>query len=211
MYYEIQNKKYKLIILKKNNKNTYIRVSKEKEIIVTTSYLSSDKSILKLLDENQEKILKMLNKDVKSINKNNELFLLGKKYDIIIMPMINKVDIENNKIYAKDLQSLDSHLKKEVVKLFNDKYNMIYQLFEENIPKYDLKIRKMKTRWGVCNKQSRTITLNYNLIHYDVDCLEYVIVHELAHLVHFNHSREFWNLVFKYKKDYKKIKTKLKE
>ena len=73
-----------------------------------------------------------------------------------------------------------------------------------------LKIRTMKTRWGVCNRKIKSVTLNFNLIKYDYDCLDYVIVHELSHFVHFDHSKEFWNTVSKYYPNYKIIQKKLK-
>ena len=69
----------------------------------------------------------------------------------------------------------------------------------------------MKTRWGVCNKRDTSITLNANLMKEKIECLDYVIVHELSHFVHFNHSKEFWNTVEKYCPYYKKIRKSLKE
>ena len=69
----------------------------------------------------------------------------------------------------------------------------------------------MKTRWGVCTKKNITVTLNTNLIKYDIECLDYVIIHELSHFIEFNHSTNFWKIVSKYCKNYKEIKRKLKE
>ena len=46
----------------------------------------------------------------------------------------------------------------------------------------------MKTRWGVCNIKDNSVTLNSKLIEYDIQALDYVIIHELSHFIHFNHS-----------------------
>ena len=69
----------------------------------------------------------------------------------------------------------------------------------------------MTTRWGVCNIKNHNVTLNYNLSKYDIKCLDYVIVHELSHFIHHNHSKEFWSLVEKYYPKYKECKKMLKE
>ena len=52
-------------------------------------------------------------------------------------------------------------------------------------------IRKMKTKWGSCNAQSRCLLLNLELAKKPFECLEYVIVHELAHLIERSHSDRF--------------------
>ena len=69
----------------------------------------------------------------------------------------------------------------------------------------------MKSRWGVYNKLRHKVTLNSELIKYNIECLDYVIVHELSHAIHFDHSKDFWNLVSKYCSDYKSIRKQLKE
>ena len=81
----------------------------------------------------------------------------------------------------------------------------------DNLPKYKLKIRKMKTRWGVCNTSTHNITLNQELYRYDIKCLDYVIVHELSHLIEANHSKKFWNIVEKYYPNYKAIRKQLRD
>ena len=67
----------------------------------------------------------------------------------------------------------------------------------------------MKTRWGVCNKRDNSITLNSKLIKYTLKEIDYVIVHELSHFVHFDHSRDFWNLVEENIGDSKKFRKEI--
>ncbi len=72
-----------------------------------------------------------------------------------------------------------------------------------------LVIRQMKSRWGSCTVSGR-ICINRRLAHYPDTWLEYVIVHELAHLVHHNHSPRFWALVEKYCPDWRKIRAEMR-
>ena len=69
----------------------------------------------------------------------------------------------------------------------------------------------MKTRWGVCNRKNNSVTLNLELIKKDHKYLNYVIVHELSHFVHFDHSRLFWQTVSKYCPEYKIVRKELKK
>lgn len=57
-----------------------------------------------------------------------------------------------------------------------------------------IQFRAQKSRWGSCS-HTGTLSFNWRLVHCPVEIIDYVIVHELAHLVHFDHSRAFWNLV----------------
>ncbi|KTD55364.1 M48 family metallopeptidase [Legionella quateirensis] len=56
-------------------------------------------------------------------------------------------------------------------------------------------IKKMKTRWGSCNTRARRIWLNLNLIKKPLVCLEYVLVHELVHLLEASHNKRFYALM----------------
>lgn len=71
-------------------------------------------------------------------------------------------------------------------------------------------IRKMRSRWGSCSNDGN-ISINLLLGHLPDDLLEYVIVHELCHLVHHNHSRTFWTLVKAYLPDFKARKMSLRK
>ena len=117
---------------------------------------------------------------------------------------------EENKIIIANEKMLDSFLESEILEAFSKHLNYWFNQFEENIPIPNLKIRKMKSRWGVCNTKNHNITLNYYLYRYDLECLDYVIVHELSHFLEGNHSKNFWRVVEKYYPNYKEIRKKLR-
>lgn len=66
----------------------------------------------------------------------------------------------------------------------------------------EIRLKKMHTRWGSCNTRARRIWLSVYLPAYPIECTEYVIVHELCHLHHANHSRVFWQTVATAMPDY---------
>lgn len=204
--YILDNKEYPIEIIRKNNKNTYLRV-KDSKIIVTTNYLTSLTTINKLIKNNTAFIDKALNKS--NLKKEDDSFkLFGNSYDIIYG--FNDTEIDNNKIYTKDNKTLNKYLSKYIYNIYEERINYYYNLFEENIPIPNLKIRKMTSRWGVCNIKNHNVTLNLELSKYNIECLNYVIVHELSHFIHPNHSKEFWLLVSKYYPNYKDIRKYLR-
>lgn len=211
MTYEINGKKYLVIVEKKNNRNTYIRIKEDLTISVTTNYLTSKSYIKNLLDENYVALEKMLNKRLKEIKRSENFFYLGQKYDIIIVPTLDKIEFDNSHIYVKDRDTLNRWYKAEIKRIIEERFIANLNEFKEVnfLPK--LKIRKMKTRWGVCNKRDDSVTINSRLIEYSLDKLDYVIIHELSHFVHFDHSKDFWNLVASYCQNYKKIRKELRD
>mgnify|MGYP003298467443 CR=1 FL=1 len=208
MKIEIDGKIYDVDIIRKNNKNTYVRV-KNGKIVVTTNYLTGKNSIIKLIRDNEDSIIKMIDKDSKKIEKNENFYYFGKKYDVIYG--FSWIEISDDKIYVSDKKSLDKYINKEIALIYSERLNYWYNMFEEKIPVPNLKIRKMTSRWGVCNIKNHNVTLNYQLSMYDICCLDYVIVHELSHFIHPNHSKDFWNLVGKYYPKYKECRKMLKE
>lgn len=76
------------------------------------------------------------------------------------------------------------------------------------IDQVDLVIRKMKSRWGSCTPTGR-IVLNLDLIKAPIQCIDYIIMHELCHLAVMNHSAKFWNLLSKCMPDWEKRRKAL--
>ena len=213
MEYVIDNKVYEVVIIKKRNKNTYIRVKDDMKIYVTTNYLTSKRYIKNLLDENYSYLVKMINNMCKKNEKKDLFFYLGNSYDIIFVNDLKKVDVDSNNfvIYASNMRELNRWYNKVIKDTFIERFNYNYNIFDEVNVMPSLKIRKMKSRWGVYNRVKHSVTLNSELIKYNIRCLDYVIVHELSHVIHFNHSKKFWSLVSKYCNNYKDIKKELKE
>ena len=208
---KIHGTTYPVVIEKKKNKNTYIRVNQNFEIYVTTSYFVTGKAIIKLLKENEDAIYKMIEKKRKEQAREKKFYYLGQEYEIYVMPTNREVEIYDHTIMIPSEKKLQSFLKKQMKELFTEHYDYWYQQFEEPIHKPKLKFRKMKTRWGVCNRRDDSITLNTRLLEYDTKYLDYVIIHELSHLVHFDHSKEFWQVVGKYCPDYRVLRKEMRD
>lgn len=64
-----------------------------------------------------------------------------------------------------------------------------------------LRVKNQKTRWGSCSKKGN-LNFNWQLVMAPIDIIDYVVVHELCHLVHLNHGQEFWRLVESQLPDY---------
>lgn len=87
-----------------------------------------------------------------------------------------------------------------------------YQLFSTyHVPFPVLKIRTMTSRWGSCQPRKGIITLNSRLIAAPRSCIEYVVLHEFAHFIHPNHSRQFWDLVTMMMPDWKMRRKELEK
>lgn len=211
MEFKIEENIYPVEIIKKNNKNTYIRVKSGGIISVTTNRWVTEKQIEKLLNNNAESLKKMLIKCQREDSKKENFYILGTIYDIIIVSGIDHIEISGNKIFTPNRRKLELWYKSEMKKIFEEHLMFWYERFEESIPKPKLKIRTMKTRWGVCNIKDNSVTLNSRLMEYDETKLDYVIIHELSHFRHFNHSLDFWRLVSKYCPNYKLVRKALRE
>ena len=195
---------------KKTNKNTYIRVKNDMTIQVTTNYFTSEKNIIKLIEDNTEKIKKMLDHQKIKNENNTGFYYLGKKYDVIYVEYCD-ISIGETKVFLNRKLDLDKWYKKQAKTIYKEHLDKIYNRFSKKIPYPDLRIRKMTTRWGVCNVKTKTVTLNLELIKRDTKYLDYVIVHELSHLIHANHSKKFWDLVEENMPEYKKYRKEMKD
>ena len=210
MKYVIDNKEYEVIITKKNNKNTYLRVKEDLKIYITTGKFTTKLAIKNLLNNNEEAIRKMINSQTKR-NKKNEYFnYLGNSYEVFI-DNVDEIKFLDDAIFTPSKEHLEKWLKKQIKNLFQERLDYNYNRYQESIPYPKLKIRTMTTRWGVCNIRDNSVTLNTKLIEYEIEKLDYVIIHELSHFIHFNHSKSFWNQVEKYTPNYKQIRKELKD
>ena len=78
-----------------------------------------------------------------------------------------------------------------------------------NAPLYKVKVREMRSRYGSNNRRAKTITYAMMLIHYSLEIVDSVIIHELTHCFVYDHSDKFYRLLYKYCPDYDKLRKKL--
>ncbi len=98
--------------------------------------------------------------------------------------------------------------KLKASELLNAKVN--HWSAEMNLHPKSITFRNQKTRWGSCSSEG-SINLNWRLAAFDEEIQNYVIIHELAHLVHQNHSKRFWDLVENFSPQRKKLTQTLNE
>lgn len=199
----LSNQVYNVVITYKDIKNLYARVDDDLNISVSCNKYYTVSKIEKFILENEDKIVKMYIGKQKLIEKNKYFYYMKKPYTLCVNPKIDKYlfDDLNKILYIKN--------KSALLKLVNNKLSVyvdeITPLIEEEIPDFTLKIRSMKSKWGVCNRANNTITLNLNLIGCSEDFIKYVIIHEICHFSVFNHSKDFYRLVKKYMPNYKEV------
>lgn len=211
MKLQIDNKMYPVeITRKKTNKNTYIRIKKDMTIQVTTNNFTTEGAIKKLIEENKNRLKKMIDQQQIKNKNNTGFFYLGKKYDIVYVEYCD-ISLGEEKVFINKKIDIDKWYKKQAQGIFKDHLDAIYHRFSRKIPYPELRIRKMTTRWGVCNVKTKTVTLNLELIKRDVKYLDYVIVHELSHLIYANHSSKFWSLVEENMPEYKKYRKEMRD
>lgn len=108
----------------------------------------------------------------------------------------------------KRLQTLEKRYRNTARNLFETRVAYYHALTRGNYT--SITIRDQKSRWGSCSSRG-TLSFNYRLIFAPPKVLDYVVVHELCHLTHMNHSKDFWNMVEQIMPDYKIYKTWLRE
>lgn len=209
MYLSFNDKIYPINIIYKNNKNMYLRIKDDLTILITAPKYMSEKKIKEFVNNNINYIEKALaKKEIKKDRENGKLLFLGKSYDIIYTND-KKIVFGNDKVFVGKSVDIDKFYKKMAIDVFKERLDMIYKIIHD-VPYPSLRVRKMKTKWGVCNPKLEVITLNQELIKYNYLCIDYVIIHELCHFKEANHSHNFWNLVERYMPNYKDAKKILK-
>lgn len=146
------------------------------------------------------------------------LWLWGKKYAVRFIPGREKTVItENEVIFSGSIETSSTEkLTKYIDKLYREQLAQQIEKFAAfwqkrlQLTASGWRIRKMKTRWGTCNTFSSMITINYNLVRLPVECLEYIIVHELAHLYEPSHNSRFKNFLTQNLPDWKQRESLLK-
>ena len=116
-------------------------------------------------------------------------------------------DVENK---ARENSLFENWWRKQAEEIYVKLVNQFMPIFvRHGVNKPQVAIRKMKTLWGSCSKHLNKITLNEYLLKADIRCIEYVVFHELTHLIYNAHNKDFYNFLTIYMPDWKERKKRL--
>ncbi|MBO8174242.1 MAG: M48 family metallopeptidase [Thermococcus sp.] len=198
---EINGKKIKYELILRPVRYVRIYVQPEGYLRI----VSPTRNVRPILKSKEGWILKNLEKVEKGkILASRGFPLFGKFYEVW---SCQRTKIFTDVICVSNLESLKRIIKKELKK----KMEEIIEKRAEQIGRRPNKvfIRVQRNKWGSCSSKGN-LSLNITLAALPEELLDYVITHELAHLVELNHSKRFWKLVAKAHPDYKKKREELK-
>jgi len=175
-------------------KNIYLRIGDDGKVIVKSSRIS-EKRLLALIDEKEGWITKALSSIAKKprIRLGKEILYYGESYPLDYHPLFENLRIKCEVAQEEKLHSYyQQFYKKEALQHLQERLD--YFAARMKLQPKEMRLRQMKRQWGNC-RSNGVITFNINLIQVPKECIDYVVVHELAHMVHMNHSRAFHDLV----------------
>ncbi len=197
-----------------------VKVTPDMSVTLTCPTGAKAFEIKRILDNAKPWIAQRIKKIENSIILGNEslspgshIYLFGDRKNIDIKMGKPKILVENDTIYissedeSKAVKTFYKWWKNLAEKTFSDIVFKQSKFFKEmQIDTPAISVKKMYTRWGSCNKRLNKVNLNSYLLCLPYECIEYVIMHELAHLVYQNHKQEFYSLLARYMPDWKQRK-----
>lgn len=217
-------------LTRKKVKNVNLRIKQDGSVLVSANTRVPAAFIDDFIRQKQEFILSALAKFEKKRELHQDApkkYISGESYTLLGKSLRLKVEeSENEEVYTdgiyiflkvKDKENfrrkeimMTKWLKEYQTAIFQELILQTYAVFRKyDVPFPILKIRTMKTRWGSCQPQKGIITLNSRLIEAPRNAIEYVVLHEFAHFIHPNHSKQFWNFVTMMMPDWKERKKGL--
>ncbi|MFI3229853.1 MAG: YgjP-like metallopeptidase domain-containing protein [Bacillota bacterium] len=224
------NSVIKVYILKTTNKTTRITMKDDGVVYLKLQKNVSENLALSFLQKNNDWIIKArkrLSKKVQLGRTEDQLVkngstvqLLNEKYNVVV------IESDKNAVYVRE-NYIVIYSKKASNEIFiNNQYEEFRylkatELYTKLVIKYmeicnisnrampKLQIKNVKGYWGQCNSSKNILTFNSKLITRDMDCIEYLVLHEVAHFLVQNHQREFYKILDKYMPDHRERRKRL--
>ena len=212
-------------LLRKRIKNLNLRIHRSGEVQVSAPMALPLDLVYRFLHDKREWIdghrRRLQSKPLEHINSletGDMVFFWGQRVALIVHEIPKKIHVELDHatlhLFVKSGTSLD---QKQIV--LNHWYRgQMQQQLPELFQKWEAMIgvhadtygiKLMKTRWGSCNTHKKRIVLNLRLVQKPLICLEYVIVHELVHLLEASHNKRFYALMENFMPHWKQVKIQL--
>ncbi|MGL4991292.1 MAG: M48 family metallopeptidase [Sarcina sp.] len=214
----LKNLKVNIKIKKSKRKSCSMEINNKADVLVRVPLNLDDDTVFRWMEKKkfwmEKNIIEIRekNKDIlnKNYNQGDMILCLGEKYKINITKE-NIIDYKNKIINIENLNKKENIilLYKKLAKEYIEKRIEYFMKYFKEYP-LDIKIKQQKTIWGSCT-HNNILSFNYKIIMAAPDIIDYLVVHEMSHMLHKNHSIEFWNCVEKILPDAKDRRKRLKE
>lgn len=230
--FQLEDRIIEYKVIKSKRKTIELSINEKKEIVIKAPNNCSNEYIYEFLKDRQKWITKRLELIEKRIstrhylefNTGERLFYLGKPYPLVVEEHKENriaVGFEQGEFKLVLPTYLKGEAKREAAKdiILQLYKKMARNIFKERTEFYSkligvtvnrIFIKEQKTLWGSCSSKNN-INYNWKLIMAPLEVLDYVVIHELCHIIHRNHSKDYWQEVEKYMPQYKEKLKWLKE
>lgn len=210
-------------------KNINLRIRPNGSVYVSANTRISVEYIENFMAEKQHFILSTIDKIIKNqekypsckLEEGDTLYIAGKPYILHIAEnQTSSVHINDGRVYMyvhtsspkNRLNAYHLLLNQEGITLFRDSISHVFPLIQPyGIAMPEFRMRFMKSRWGSCLPLKKRIHLSTYLAIMPKPCIDQVVLHELCHLIHPNHSKAFYHLMTQLMPDWKERKQAMKK
>ena len=219
----INGKEIRYEFKRSHRRSVVAKIRRDGVIEVKAPLLYRESEMLAFLNQHKRWILNHYDKLQNADNQQKKYvsgeihYFLGEKYTLqVVESNKNSVSIEGNSliINCKTPEDAERQLlkwyKKQAISVFNELMPPIIEKFQKyDVAPAKISIRDMRSRWGSCSRKGN-ISLNLQLIKLNENCIRQVIIHEMCHLIYFNHQTGFYNLMEEMMPDWRFWKKQLK-
>lgn len=212
-------------------KNLNLRIRKDGEVFVSASAAVPDSEVDNFVCSKAGYILEAINKfeELAQYKPQPKQYVSGETFYIqgrglrLQLSQANKDSISSDGVFIylavkniddfeKKRRMLSRFIDQQCEAVFGEIISELYPMFRKyGVDTPILRIRDMETRWGSCLAKKGIITLNKRLIEAPRNCIEYVVMHELCHFIHPNHSKQFYSFLTMLMPDWRQRKALLEK
>ena len=210
---------------KKNIKNMHLSVKPPLgKVVVSAPLLLSTKSIenfvrlnLGWIKKQQEKFINQPRMSARQYVSGETYYIFGKQFFLEFIPSKKRTfKIDGTKIFLympenSSVENRQKFIREKFRKILIEQLERLIPKWEEttNLHCESFKTKYMTTRWGTCNSKAKRIWINLQMVEKSLECLEYIILHELIHLKISNHGKDFIEMMNQFMPDWKDRKNLL--
>ncbi len=222
-YYITRRPNMKRIVCKlKNDGKLYVSAPPQAQMCDIEGLLRQNESMVDIMDKVNRANAKRESAEQRRYVDGCTVTSLGERYPLSLTV---GESVRNNRFVCRDgriiveaksdaaaERLIDERLKERLEIYIRSASEPYFQIFKGmGVERPLMKMRSVRSYWGVCNVKNRCITYNTRLAPYPPAAIDYVIVHELSHFLHQNHSKEFYAVVESVLPDYKQRRDMLKQ